>query len=220
MKRIIGNKVKVFLKGSEKCTAGDIYGLLIDVTEDNLYVQGHPENPDIFVIPRENVCFCTTHGLPSDERQVVTTSSHHQMPRSQPQSRPQETRPIRVDEPVHAIDRLRVFVNEEMIAEIPVPPTFPIAQWNDKIMKVISGNPDVRSSLAGKIQRGLEYYPGEVYIEVEAVEPPSQIPESSHVPNSFSMGGSPITTNLNPSQMAARLNKVVSGQGKKDDDET
>ena len=74
MRKIIGNEISVFLKTSEG-ELPDIYGLLIDVTEENLFVRGDIHNPQVYIIPRENVNYCTTDNMPSTEQKVIQNVS-------------------------------------------------------------------------------------------------------------------------------------------------
>ncbi|KKM89099.1 hypothetical protein LCGC14_1252100 [marine sediment metagenome] len=206
MRLMIGNEIWVFLK---KEYLGDIFGLLIEVTDDSLYVQSLDESRiHISVVPRENVAYCTTDKFPQDERHIVrgrTTAVHsesEQVETPDPQAQPQQKQSV--------IDRLNVYVNKQQVASIPVPPTFPIHEWNENILRVIMGNPEVKASLAGKVQKEIEYYPGEVYITIENIVPPSQMPDVLNE-NTFQMGGQPTTEFLNPVQMAQRLSKVGNG---------
>jgi hypothetical protein len=211
MREIIGNNIVVFLKRKYDETKDNIAGLLVEVTDRTLYVQTSSEVPRIFAIPKENVEFCTTDSLPPKTRQFVNDTVKLGGPsRIQKQITSNTSSDVIIEKPRKAvINRLNTFVNGDCIASIPIPPTFPVDQWNDKIMKVVMGNPEVRSAVTGKVQKSIEYFPGEVYIEIDEVVPPSQIPEIGS--NTFEMDGSPITENLNPSQMIGRLNKTVKG---------
>lgn len=210
MRLMIGNEIWVFLKKEYiNSTFGDIIGILIEVTDDSLYVQSLDEScTRIFAIPRENVAYCTTDEFLKAERNIVRgqpTVGHA------PSASEQQEAPVQQgqqQEPV--IDRLNVYVNKQQVASIPVPPTFPIHEWNENILRVIMGNPEVKASLAGKVQKEIEYYPGEVYITIENIVPPSQMPDVLNE-NTFQMGGQPTTEFLNPVQMAQRLSKVGNG---------
>ncbi len=219
MREIIGNTVEVFLKRRYDEAKDNIMGLLVDVTDRTLYVQSCAER--VFAIPRENVEFCTTDALPPKSRQFVNDVLPRRGPPPAPDPNAPPVNTTKSREEAKIIDRLNVYINSEHLASIPIPPTFPIEQWNDKIMRVIMGNPDVKTAVAGKIQKSIEYFPGEVYIEVEMVEPPSQMPEiePQQGANTFAMGGSPATEYLNPSQMVARLNKVARGKTNDNDEE-
>lgn len=212
MRLMIGNEIWVFLKKEYiNNTFGDILGLLIEVTDDSLYVQSLDESrTHIFVIPRENVAYCTTDEFPKAERNIArgqptvghAPSSYEQQEAPVQQEQPQQQEPV--------IDRLNVYVNKQKVVSIPVPPTFPIHEWSEKILRAIMGNPEVKASLAGKVQKEIEYSPGEVYITIEDVVPPSQMPDALSE-NTFQMGGQPTTEFLNPLQMAQRLSKVGNG---------
>jgi hypothetical protein len=203
MQKLIGNEVWIFLKKeSINMNFGDIFGLMTDADDDSLYVQSFDkDNIKIYAVPRENVAFCTTHEPLQSERQVIVNSP----------TVPVETKttPQQQQDPI--IDRLNVYVNKLQVASLPIPPTFPVHEWNEKILRAIMGNPEVKQALAGKIQNSIEYYPGEVYISIDEVVPPSQMPEQPQDQNTFSMGGSPTTEYLNPSQMAQRLSQTGRG---------
>jgi hypothetical protein len=210
MKRIVGNEVGVFLKSSIG-SDWDIFGILIDVTEDSLYIQCSDTNsPEIYIVPRDNVKYCTTKYLPSVERIISKTTVN-----SQPEivcETKEEKQP----------DSLDVYINSNMIAKIPVPPTFNLSVCSDDIIRIIMGNPEVILSLGGKMQKSLEYYPGKVYIEVDE-ENIEQIVDKQIVDtkenisnnrNTFVMSGDAATQFLNPSQMISRLN-AAANRGKK-----
>jgi len=169
MRKIIGNEISVFLKTSEG-DLPDINGLLIDVTEENLFVRGDINDPRVYIIPRDNVDYCTTDHMPSADRVVRTYTN------PQPQLEPQPTQP-EVAQPQQPPSMLNVYINQERCASIPVPPTFDLTTWHEGIMRVIMGNPDVHALLAGKVQSSLEYYPGEVYIDTEDRNHPGLTPE-------------------------------------------
>lgn len=211
MREIVGNNIVVFLKRKCDETKDNINGLLVDVTDRTLYIQTSSEAPRIFAVPIENVEFCTTDSLPPKTRQFVNNAVNLGIPsRIQKQIATNTSSNSVVDQPKEVvIDRLNTYINGNCIASIPIPPTFPVDQWNDKIMKVVMGNPEVRAAVIGKVQKSIEYFPGEVYIEIDEVVPPSQVPETGS--NTFEMDGSPIAENLNPSQMVGRLNRTVRG---------
>jgi len=203
MRKIIGNEIFVFLKTS----SGDVWdfsGLLIDVTEESLYIRGDISDSRIYIVPRNNVDYCITDEMPSAERTVVAKNS-------QPESI--------VAEQSQQPSTLEVYINKEKVTSIPVPPTFNLMAWHDGIMRVIMGNPDVKSLLAGKKQKSLEYYPGEVYIDIEDGYAPESCPNSTDTPNTFVMGegGDPATDFMNPLQMVTRLQNTTKEKGKKDE---
>lgn len=200
MRMMIGNEVCVFLKKDYMSTIGDIFGILVEVTDDSLYIQSLDENKaQVFAVPRENIAYCTTGELPTSTRQVLRTQpTAVEVPQPQPQ--PQQS----------IIECLNVYINDQQVTSIPVPPTFPVHEWNEKILRAIMGNPEVKQALAGKIQKEIEYSPGEVYITVGNIVPPSQMPDAIDE-NVFTMGGQPTTDFLGPMQMAQRLSKVGSG---------
>lgn len=206
MHKVIGKEIEVFFKGTDDISC-DISGTLIDVSGDSLYIQDVSIGDRVFIIPRTNVDYCVTYNMDYSPEKITS----EQLTKQPVPVQESDTAPI--------IDKLSVHVNNQLVASIPVPPTFNIDAWNDNILRVIMGNPDVQNAVAGKVQKGIEYYPGQVYIEVSEVTPPSQMPNKTpDCTNTFSMGGSPTQQYLTPIQMAARLNKAVT-RGNKDDEE-
>jgi len=201
MHKIIGNNIAIFLKEAENGLIGDITGILVDVSEENIYIQDSMNGSKVFIVPRENILYCTTDKITSQKRIIDEQDNIQQYQEKSYPTQQQYQAPI---------DEINVYVNKQHIVSIPIPPTFRVDVWNDNILRVLMGNSEVQGALAGKVQKGLEYYPGEVYIEVDGVTPPSQMPDySPGYQSSFSMGGSPAEQYLSPMQMAARLNKVV-----------
>ena len=188
MKKLLGKRVHVFLKGDDDVVSG----ILFDSDDKCVYVQTSVE---VFaVIPKENVKYYTSSQSDKD----IESGEEIKQETSQ-----------------RAPSALDVFVDQILVVSIPVPPTFDLSSFNDNIMRVTLGNPDVQVALSGKIQKSVEYFPGRIHIitdggEVALVEPnvPSQNPTEQ---NSFEMSGSgsPVSSYLNPSQMVGRLNKVV-----------
>lgn len=194
MKKLIGNVINVFLKSSEEIDP-IVSGILLDVDSDTIYVHS-AVNENLFAVPISNISHCTSDNMPKGERKIV--DDHIQQPSI-----------IKNDSKEDTINNLDIFINNNIITSIPVPPTFKLDTWNENIVRIFMGNQDVRTALSGRTQKSINYYPGKVYIEVEDVIPPSQLPDGN-VSNTFAMGGA-STEFLNPSQMVARLNKVASG---------
>lgn len=198
MRKAIGSELGVFLKGNES-DIPDMYGMLIDVTEDSLYIQGILSDTRVYIIPRDNIYFCTTDTMPATDRILTTTSAPHPQSITPPQNNPT------------TIYELAVYINDDFLVAIPIPPTFEVSQWHDGIMKVVFGHQDVQAALMGKVQKAINYLPGEVYIivdETEAVPPPAP---STNASNTFVMGqgGNPSTQFVSPMDMAARLSNSV-----------
>jgi hypothetical protein len=197
MKKIIGNEICVFLKTAVD-DVPDLSGLLVDVSEDELYIRDTDEVSRLYIVPRDNIKYCTTDVLPTTERAMMV-------------ERPttDATKP----------NALEVFLDGNLIAQIPVHPTFKTEEFHDGIMQVVYGNPDVKCALNQRVQKSLEYFPGKVYITSEAVHD-----TQSEGQKPFVMGGYGNISNkfMNPSQMISRLNKTVSSQihrGSEDDKE-
>ena len=189
MKNLIGTDIEVYLKCSNNAEY-DVRGILIEVTEKELYVQQGKINHSIFVIPRDNVKYCAISSLPVETKVI------------------QQTESVGMEENPIPDNVLEVYINNELATEIPLPPTFKLDVWNDNIMRVIGGNPDVKMILAGRTQKSIDYCPGKVYIETVGGEKAV----NSDV-NTFSMSKDITTEYLNPAEMVTRFNQFL----KKDD---
>jgi len=210
MKLLIGNEIEVYLKSTQGTTL-DIFGILVEATDGELYVQcANPSIAKVWVIPRENVKYCTTTSLTLDDKAVRTQAEVRieQKPQSEPEP---EAQKIKYDP-----TKLKVYINKEFFIDIPVPPTFNLSNFSDDIMRVYMGNPDVHCYLANKIQKSIEYYPGEVYIEIEDIVPEEITDEtvvSNKIPNTFSMGGGKIATKyMDPKEVLAMLENGLKGK--------
>jgi hypothetical protein len=206
MKKIIGSEIKVYLK-----TSDTVVGILVDADENSMYVKSYDVSLDygIFVVPRDNINYCTIRSLPVGK---TTLTYREEEPLLTPQS---FVKPEDPEQPMHTIQSpsfLNVYVNEQRVAHISVPPTFDLLRWNDNIMKVVLGNPDVRFYLANKVQKSISYDCGELYIEAEDafVSSPESNVENPLSDNTFSMGlgGNVATQFLNPAEMVTRLNSM------------
>lgn len=158
-----------------------ITGILMGLENKHVYIQ--VEN-NMFIIPQENIKYYQTL---VEEKQSV----------QQEVQAPKDT-------------AIKVFINGEFFTVIPVPPTTDLSTANERVLKIIWGNPDVQSILRGRIQKALEYVPGEVNITL--VEDQTPVPENqtnSQVSFSMGAGGSPLTSYLNPSDMVGRLNSLM-----------
>ena len=189
MKTLIGSDIAVYLKSTEIDAFGDVIGILLEVTESELYVQKcNCTNKCIYIIPRDNVKYCTVASLPADNKIIYQEQPHLQ--------EEQET--------LTALDHvIEVYINNELATTIPVPPTFSLDRWNENIMRVLAGNADVKVLLAGKKQKAIDYYPGKVYIEIER----DKVSEAQS--NTFSMSKDLTTEYLNPSEMVMRFNSFL-----------
>ena len=202
MKSLIGNNIEVYLKSTDG-NATEIYGILIEVTESELYVQCANINKSfVWVVPRDNVKYCTIPSMPMGDRMINT---YREPERQVEEEQEAEQEPEEQEEPPEPEEKcLTVFIDGDMLVSIPVPPTFNISTWSDNIMRVLAGNPDVKSALAGRTQKSIEYFPGEVYIEL--IEGEKQAPPE---PDDFSMGGNIATEYLNPIDMVTRFNGML-----------
>jgi hypothetical protein len=197
MKRLLGNKVHVFLKSDDEIVSG----ILFDVDDGCVYIQSSVET--FVVIPKENVKYYTSSS-PSELKVRESSDSGYA------EESLKSVEGIKQPE----INALDVYVDQIFIVKIPVPPTFDLSAFNDNIMRVTLGNPDVQVALSDKIQKSVEYFPGQIHIITDGgnyttpapVEPNTQPPQDSFA---MSNSGSPVSSYLNPSQMVSRLNKVA-----------
>lgn len=186
MKKLIGNQICVYLK----TVSDNIYGLLVDVCEDNLYLQGRENDPQVYIIPLSNINYCTTAAMPissSSESSLVSYEPREQLMEKQEDS------------------EITVYIDDDHVTDIPVPPTFDLSKWHDDIIKVVMGDPAVKATLQNKIQKHIEYYPGEVYIVTDSDPRTTKMPSPNNSSNVFTVDGSPAQSFLNPSQMVTRL---------------
>jgi hypothetical protein len=190
MKRLLGNKVHAFLKADDEIVSG----ILFDSDDECVYIQSSVET--FVVIPKENIKYYTSSS--SQDSEVIERS---------------ET-PELIEDKQPVIDALDVYIDQIFIVKIPVPPTFDLSAFNDNIMRVTLGNPDVQVALVDKIQKSVEYFPGRIHIITDGgnyTTPPVEpnTPQPSQDSFAMSGAGNPVSTYLNPSQMVGRLNKVA-----------
>ena len=129
MKSLLGKEIEVCFKSSKDNINGEIRGILIEVTDSEIYIQNMEINkPFVWLVPRENIKCCIISSLPPEDKVIVGD-------------------PSIIQEKAEVVKEniLEVYVNAELIVEIPVPPMFALDAWNESI----------------------DYYPGKVYIEVE-----------------------------------------------------
>lgn len=194
MKKMLGNKVDIFLKFGD-----EISGILFDIEIDCIYVQA--DAGVLIAIPKENIKYYVC-GLLSNSELI-----------GKPTKELQQT----------ILDALEVTVDQVFIIKIPVPPSFDLSIYNDDIMRVVLGNPDVQVALSDKIQKSVEYFPGRIHIITNGEDTIPVTPTDKNTPqDSFSMSGpgDPTGSYLNPSQMVNRLNNSIKRkpEGVKDDE--
>lgn len=192
MEQLIGNKIYVSLKDRDETLSG----LLIHVEEHYVYIQMEGST-HFYVVPKDNVSYYVSDRLPKVSRVLPDTGRQTGVETEEP---PKPT-------------SLEVYINTDLVANIPVPPTFNLDKFSDDTMKVVLGNPDVQAILAGRPQKSLEYSPGKVYITTVG-EDEDQNPDlspNSDSPNTFSMGasGSPASQYMTGPQMVKVINDAV-----------
>lgn len=220
MRKLIGYNVEIHLKDEND----PLSGLLVSVDDAELYVQESAESGKVFVVPRTNISYCVTDSVPNASRVI------------EPHHRPQQYTPEMPQPQQHIVAGvgLRVIIGEDIVEEIPTPPTFNINEWHEDILRVVMGNPAVKMALLGKVQKSIEYYPpqndgewGAVVFDVAIDEeaPVQRVPqkpatgggggEDGQSSFTMSVGNSPVATEyLSPSQMATRLNSLGRGGNK------
>lgn len=96
---------------------------------------------------------------------------------------------------------VKVYVDDDFIVEVDMPPGLEIASWSNDIMAAVLVDQTVQKALENKIQKDVHYSPGEIYFTTKEAAAKSN--------TTFSMNlGSPAAEFLDPSQMVARLNKM------------
>ena len=186
MKHIQGKFVKAHLKGRE--FPNIVSGILIGTEDEHVYIQSHPGEDGLLVIPQENIRYY----------QASEASFVEEEPTPLVQSKEPEPK------------ELSVFVDKEFVTAIPIPPTFDLSVCTDDTLRVAWGNPEVKAALTGRIQKNIVYYPGVIKFNTDAGIPAPPMPPVSRDNNSFSMSGagSPATSFLSPSDMVARLSNL------------
>jgi len=188
MENLIGNMVRVFMISGDK----SLDGILIGFEEDLVYLQKMDNSEQTYVIPEKRISHYLVEKIllaPS-----VPIVINNEELRSETKIIPNE---------------LEVHIDAVHITTIPLPPTFNLAVFSDDILRIIWGNPDVRSILTGKNQESLEYFPGKVIIKTQSTPIVLSNNESSKQV-SFNMGvSSPAMSFLSPSDMVLRLNNIV-----------
>jgi len=212
MRKLIGSELEVHLKHEDE----PLYGLLVTLEENELYLRV-PDVERVLVIPRANVSYIATSQLPLTSR-VLEDHRVYNNPLPPPPPPPQP-----YPEQVQASGLgFQVIINEQLICQIPVPPTFRLDIWHDDIMRIALNDPDVKVAMLGRTQKKVEYFApddegwAQVKFEVDVDEnamTQQVLPKQGG--NTFSMGqgGNPTTEYLSPSQMVARMNNM---RGKKD----
>jgi hypothetical protein len=206
MKKLVGNVLEVYLKTKDE----PLVGILVLVEDGELYIKADAGSK-IFVVPRHNVSYYTTDSVPPQTPRVIDESLRVA---SAIESLP--TQPIKLTGL-----GFRVSIGDQMICQIPVPPTFKLEVWHEDIMRVAMGDPDVRSAMLGLVQKSVEYFPPDesnwavlkFTVDVDETALTQQpLPRKSE--STFSMGGNPTTEYLSPAQMATRMNKSLKGDNK------
>jgi hypothetical protein len=203
MKKLVGNVLEVYLKTEDE----PLVGILVSVEDGELYIKADAGSK-VFVIPRHNVSYYTTDRVPPATSRVIEEPLRR--------ATPIESLPSQPTEPTGL--GFKVVIGDQVICQIPVPPTFKLDVWHEDIMRVAMGDPDVRSAMLGLVQKSVEYFPpddsgwAELRFTVDVDESAltqQVIPRKTE--NTFSMGGNPTTEYLSPAQMAVRMNKSLKG---------
>jgi hypothetical protein len=203
MQKAIGSEVDVFLK-DDASESPSLYGILIDVTPDSIYLQTHGSvgGGRTYIVPRENIKFLSTDTMPVSNRVLPVGESR--------------------EEEHESYQKLNVYIDDKHITEITVSGDLDLSKWNEDMAKVVYNDKRVHNVLKNRVQLQIEYFIGEVYIKTRelASHPVSGQGATNTTPSTFVMGGSGsrvATQYLNPSEMVFKLNSIKKG---KDNDET
>ena len=182
----IGDRISIILKDKEQTI---IPGVLKDISNDFICVVSDGCE---YYIPEQNVnygfCSVGAKNTKSDnsvveEDKTTNADSNRLIVHASSQAVIKEDKTTNAD-PNEYI--LSVYVNENLIEKIPVPPTFNLNSFHNDIYKTALGNPTVASYLQGRKQKTASYCPGELYIEVY-VDNDEPVIDNTEVPNTFSM---------------------------------
>jgi len=205
MNKLLGYDVEIHLKD------GDVLsGMFFDVDEDSVYIK---RDADVIVaIPKSNVKLYMGASISNVDEPIYSQPAQTPVVQASGDGRQRVSQD-------GSSNILNVYIDAELIAGIPVPPTLELTSFNDGIMRTILGSPDVQVILAARTQKLMEYEPGSVYIyTVEGANSPISIDSStddtkfSPPQASFAIGsggGAMMDNFMNPSQMVGNLNDAV-----------
>lgn len=182
MSKILGSKVEVHLKYDEEIVSGIVF----DIDDEFVYIQ--QDVSVVITVPRENVKYYSS----AKTNPVISVS-------------PQVTHTPIPKIKLQKDQSLKVFIDKELIADIPVSDALDLSQYNGDIMNTAMSHPEVQEYLAGRTQTCGEYFPGALYIETEQDK---QMPQHQ---SEFSMSGGGTLTDqfLSPSEMVSRFSKSM-----------
>jgi hypothetical protein len=130
-----------------------------------------------------------------------------------------------IDENVNNIEQtpnikniINVSINGAFLTKIITPPELNLLSANEDVIKLIYANSNVQEALHNRVQKALEYAPGEANIILleESVEKIESVQDNNE--DSFDMNktASPAYNYLSPTEMAQRLSNI-SKKGKKNE---
>jgi len=186
MEKFIGSHVNIRLKDGET-----VSGLLINSDENYEYVQ-IPSSADMYVVPKQNIKYYL-----ADNIFIKRASAEEQKIISPPATEKQEDR------------SLSVHINGDFITRFLTSPGLDLSKFSDDMMRIVLENLDVQKILAGRRQKSIDYYPGNVYIVTVGEDEESVAPvASSSIPNSFGMDNS-LGQFKTGTEMVSMLNSSV-----------
>lgn len=148
-------------------------GIFVGAEQKHVYLRS--EN-NMFVIPQDNIKYYQIQ-VEEEEKAPV-------------QQQPRE-------------NAINVSVNGAFLTKILVPPGMNLASANEEVLRMIWANLDVQSALRGRVQKTLEYAPGEANIILADFKP--EQPQVQDDGFSMGTGTSPVLNYLSPSEMVSRL---------------
>ena len=179
MRKIIGNEVQIYLKGST-IDGPDIIGFLVDCVDGNLYLRRSADDTSMYVVPRSNVNYFLINHLSQNISTIDNPQNNKELGHSDS-------------------NELQIFIDGDKIGSISVPLGISLSHWSDEIYNLVISNNVVQEYLVGKVQKSVEYYPGMVYISTSNTS-------SNDTQNTFSMSNNDATSKfLDPIQMVSKL---------------
>jgi hypothetical protein len=201
MKKLIGKSTDVFLKIDDEVVSG----VLFDIDDDCVYLQRAAGV--VITVPKSNIKYVASKNFEKN------AASEGIMPKEEGLFGPDND----------TFGLLEVFVDSMSVVKLIAPPSLDLSTYSDDIMRLVLSSSEVASSLSGKVQKSLEYAPGQVFITTSEN---SSVAESIQAPPSdgFSMtgngaGSDVMSSYLQPSQMVSRLNKVSRSKFKSGEDD-
>lgn len=150
MKKLIGSEVDVFIRGGET-----ISGMLFDSDSDSIYIQN--EIGVVTAIPIRNVKYCVALSQAPLQSKSHDDDTETSIP--QPVSKQ-----IDYHEQSEDNSALKVLIDGELVARVPVPPHLSVASCSRELISLAYSDLVVQSKLRNVVQSSIEYDVGEINI--------------------------------------------------------